>query len=116
MKLLALLVLVFASSISLFAASGETATNLSQPPFVAPGSPAQDGYRFTEGSVESATCYKMRAYYVVRDSRNPDVTRPDGYSTCEPAARFQVKRAIEQRPEQGMMKDRPAETGRILPQ
>ncbi len=112
MKLLSLVVLLV-SSVSLFAAADDAPLLLlpqtSASPVLKIGSlslnpatdakplfesPSQAVYRFTERSVESTTCYKMRAYYVVRDSRNPDVTRPDGYSTCQPATRFQVKRAI----------------------
>ena len=127
MKLLSLLVLFCAGAISLFAATRESTMPLSpasappafkigslslnpannaKPPFVWP---SRAGYRVTERSVESTTCYKMRAYYVVRDSRNPDVTRPDGYSTCQPAARFQVKRAIEQK----MIEEGPTEPENI---
>jgi hypothetical protein len=116
MKLLALFIFLFAGSISLFAASEGSGLNLSRPTSAAPASSSQDGYRLTRKSVESSTCYKMRAYYVVRDSRNPDVTRSDGYSTCQPAARFQVKRAIEHWTEQRMIEDRHPEPESILPQ
>lgn len=128
MKLLGLVILFFAGSISLFAAAGEAPLPLlpqaSESPTLIIGSlslnpaaeakplfkwPSQAGYPFTESSVESTTCYKMRAYYVVRDSRNPDVTRPDGYSTCQPATRFQVKRAIGKK----VIEEAPSEPGNI---
>lgn len=114
MKLLSLLVLLV-SSISLFAAADEAPLSLlpqasGSPLFkvsslsLNPASkikplfvwPDQSPYRFTERSVRSRsrTCYKMRAYYMVRESKHSDITQPDGYSTCEPASRFEVKRAI----------------------
>jgi hypothetical protein len=37
------------------------------------------------------TCYSIRSYRVTRDHRESDSTRPAGYSTCQPASRFQVK-------------------------
>ena len=40
-----------------------------------------------------ATCYSLRAYRVTRDDPESDVTKPAGYSTCQPAARFQLKDA-----------------------
>jgi hypothetical protein len=39
------------------------------------------------------TCYSIRTYRVTRDDPESDSTRPAGYSTCEPAARFRVKDA-----------------------
>lgn len=128
MKLLALFIFVLAGSVSLLAGTHESSLPLSPQASGSPGFkidslslnpagnakpllvwPSQDRYWFTERSVESTTCYKMRAYYMVRDNRNPDVTRPDGYSTCQPAARFQVKRAIERRQEQRMIEEKLAE-------
>jgi hypothetical protein len=38
-----------------------------------------------------ATCYKIRSYVVARDSRNSDSTHPVSYSTCQPAARYQLR-------------------------
>lgn len=43
--------------------------------------------------ISYATCYSLRTYRVTRDDPESDVTRPVGYSTCQPAARFQVKDA-----------------------
>lgn len=40
-----------------------------------------------------ATCYSMRSYRVTRDDPASDTTRPAGYSTCQPATKFQVKEA-----------------------
>jgi len=42
---------------------------------------------------ESGVCYCIRGYRVARDDPESDSTRPVGYSTCQPAARFQVKDA-----------------------
>jgi hypothetical protein len=38
-------------------------------------------------------CYSIRGYRVTRDDPESDTTRPAGYSTCQPAARFRVKDA-----------------------
>lgn len=38
-----------------------------------------------------ATCYKIRSYVVARDSKNSDSTHPVSYSTCQPAARYQLR-------------------------
>ena len=35
-------------------------------------------------------CLKMRTYKVARDAPHTDSTHPVGYSTCQPAARFQT--------------------------
>lgn len=42
-------------------------------------------------------CLFMRTYRVVRDHPGSDTTRPAGYSECQPAARFQMKSAVESR-------------------
>ncbi len=44
-----------------------------------------------------ATCYSMRSYRVTRDDPKSDTTRLVGYSTCQPATKFQVKEAGERR-------------------
>jgi hypothetical protein len=36
-------------------------------------------------------CYAIRSYVVARDSKNSDSTHPVSYSTCQPAARYQLK-------------------------
>ena len=38
-------------------------------------------------------CLKMRTYKVARDGPKTDSTHPSGYSTCQPAARFQMHTA-----------------------
>lgn len=43
------------------------------------------------------TCYTIRAYRVARESPDSDSTRPAGYSTCQPATRFQLKDAVDSR-------------------
>ncbi|HEY1401300.1 MAG TPA: hypothetical protein VF953_06905 [Terriglobales bacterium] len=45
------------------------------------------------------TCVYMRTYRVKREARDSDVTRPAGYTTCVPVARFVVKRAVESKAE-----------------
>jgi len=42
-------------------------------------------------------CYSMRSYRVTRDDPGSDSTRLAGYSECQPAARFQVKAAVDSR-------------------
>jgi hypothetical protein len=42
-----------------------------------------------------ATCYSIRVYRVKRDDPESDSTKPAGYSTCQPSARFQVKTAVD---------------------
>jgi hypothetical protein len=42
-------------------------------------------------------CYSIRSYRVTRDDRESDATRLAGYSECQPAARFQVKTAVDSR-------------------
>jgi hypothetical protein len=41
---------------------------------------------------EGPTCYAIRSYVVARDSKDSDSTHPAGYSTCQPATRYGVKR------------------------
>jgi hypothetical protein len=41
------------------------------------------------------TCLSIRSYRVTRDDPESDTTRLVGYSTCQPAAKFQVKEANE---------------------
>ncbi|MGP0019249.1 MAG: hypothetical protein ACLPHP_11815 [Candidatus Sulfotelmatobacter sp.] len=36
-------------------------------------------------------CYAIRSYVVARDSKYSDSTHPVSYSTCQPAARYQLK-------------------------
>lgn len=40
-------------------------------------------------------CLAIRAYRVKRDHPRSDVTRFAGYTECQPAARFQVKTAVD---------------------
>jgi hypothetical protein len=42
-------------------------------------------------------CYSMRSYRVTRDDPESDSTRLAGYSECQPAARYQVKTAVDSR-------------------
>ncbi len=39
----------------------------------------------------NATCYTMRTYRVQRDDRRSDSVHPVGYTTCQPAPRFDLK-------------------------
>jgi len=40
-------------------------------------------------------CYRLRTYLMKRESRDSDVTRPVGYTTCQPARRFDLKTAVQ---------------------
>jgi hypothetical protein len=40
---------------------------------------------------EGPTCYMIRSYVVVRDSKDSDTTHPASHSTCQPATRYGVK-------------------------
>jgi hypothetical protein len=42
----------------------------------------------------NAMCAFMRTYRVKREFRDSDVTRPAGYTTCVPAARFTMKSTV----------------------
>jgi hypothetical protein len=44
---------------------------------------------------DNATCLSIRSYRVTRDDPESDTTRLVGYSTCQPATKFQVKEAGE---------------------
>lgn len=46
----------------------------------------------------ASICYSIRTYRMKRDDPQTDVTRPDGYSTCQPATRFAVK-SVEDSPQ-----------------
>ena len=44
----------------------------------------------SEPAQTDTLCLKMRTYKVARDNSHSDSTHPTGYSTCQPAARFQT--------------------------
>jgi hypothetical protein len=46
---------------------------------------------------DDGVCLSMRTYRVVRDDPKSDSTRAAGYSECQPAARFQVRTAVDSR-------------------
>ena len=117
MKLLVLFSILLSGTLSLFAASGDLQVNPSQQV------PAKSTLQVDDFSAnqprhltwlgenqlrhtswlpmphyvvsESTVCYKMRSYHMVRLDRDSDVTRQEGYSTCEPASRFGVKKTIQ---------------------
>jgi hypothetical protein len=41
---------------------------------------------------DDALCYKIRSYVVARDSKDSDSVHPVGYSTCQPASRYRLKK------------------------
>jgi hypothetical protein len=57
----------------------------------------QDGHRASwivrsEQQMDAVgVCYAIRSYVVARDSKDSDSTHPVSYSTCQPAARYQLK-------------------------
>jgi hypothetical protein len=106
MKLLMLFSVLLSGTCSLFAASGDLQVDPSQQ------APAKSPLQVDDFSAnqprhmtwlgiahyavsEIPVCYKMRSYHMVRLDRDSDVTRQEGYSTCEPASRFGVKRTIQ---------------------
>jgi hypothetical protein len=44
---------------------------------------------------DEAMCYTMRTYRVARVSPESDTTTPAGYSTCQRAARFQLRTTVQ---------------------
>jgi hypothetical protein len=46
---------------------------------------------------DDAVCLYIRSYRVIRDDPKSDSTRLAGYSECQPAARFQMKSAVDSR-------------------
>jgi len=68
-----------------------------QPSFHLDGiGPSQTILRYVQlpaGEQSDGTCYSIRSYRVTRDDPESDSTRLAGYSTCQPAARFQLKDA-----------------------
>jgi hypothetical protein len=48
----------------------------------------------TEESADGPTCYTIRSYVVARDDKNSDSTHPVSSSTCQPANRYRVKKAV----------------------
>jgi len=45
----------------------------------------------TAGESLAGLCYSMRSYVVARDAKDSDSVHPVKYSTCQPAARYQVR-------------------------
>jgi hypothetical protein len=48
--------------------------------------------------LEKPVCYKMRSYHMVREDQHSDVTRMDGYTTCQPSSKYQTKRTVLEQP------------------
>jgi hypothetical protein len=44
--------------------------------------------------VTDSICYSIRSYVVARDDKDSDSTHPVGSSTCQPASRYRVKKAL----------------------
>jgi len=44
-----------------------------------------------------SVCYSMRTYVVVRESQHSDVTQRAGYVTCQPAWKFEMRKAVDVR-------------------
>jgi hypothetical protein len=43
-----------------------------------------------------SVCFTIRSYVVARDDKNSDSVHPVGYSTCQPATRYRLKKAVMQ--------------------
>lgn len=41
---------------------------------------------------DDTLCYKIRSYVVARDSKDSDSVHPVGYSTCQPASRYRLRK------------------------
>lgn len=47
----------------------------------------------SEGQLgDDTVCYKIRSYVVARDDKDSDSVHPVGYSTCQPASRYRLRR------------------------
>ncbi len=53
-------------------------------------SPTIDQHSHTQLYTDTV-CYAIRSYVVARDSKDSDSTHPVRYSTCQPAARYQLR-------------------------
>jgi len=51
--------------------------------------------RFLTPEEDDAACLKLRVYRVARENPNSDTTRPVSYTTCPPAARFQLRTTVD---------------------
>lgn len=50
------------------------------------------------GDPDQPTCYTLRSYFMKRVHPDTDETHAVGYSKCQPASRYGLKRAIEKPP------------------
>ena len=41
---------------------------------------------------DDTVCYRIRSYVVARDNKDSDSVHPVGYSTCQPASRYRLKK------------------------
>ena len=41
---------------------------------------------------DDTVCYKIRSYVVARDNKDSDSVHPVGYSTCQPASRYRLRK------------------------
>jgi len=58
--------------------------------------PGKQGFVMSpDSSPGDGVCLKIRSYVVARDSKNSDSTHLVGYSTCQPAKKFQLRTAVE---------------------
>ncbi len=98
MKLLSVFLLLLGSVSLCFAASdsrSDDSTRHSASPLIFQGYDYDTRQlRLADGeSGKPVICYKIRSYHVIREGQDSDVTRPDGYSTCELGTQFAVKKA-----------------------
>ena len=57
--------------------------------------PSKDGFLISPDLPGDAVCLKIRSYVMKRDSKNSDATHLAGYSTCQPAKKFQLRSVVE---------------------
>jgi len=109
MKLPTLLVLFLAGSIPAIGATAQSQQNpddvISNQPKMILSSPElfareNRSHFLTDNwqAEKNTVCYKMRSYHVVREDQDSDVTRMDGYTTCQPASKYQTKRTVLTQP------------------
>jgi hypothetical protein len=56
---------------------------------------AWDRLRRDSARDETVTCYTVQSYRVKRQSPDSDVVEPAGYSTCQRASKYGVKKAVD---------------------
>jgi hypothetical protein len=112
MKLPTLLVLFLAGSIPAIGATAQSqpdptvqdSVQVSDQPETPAGSNQlfsrenRDDFSAENRELQKPVCYKIRSYHMVREDQDSDVTRMDGYTTCQPSSKYQTKRTVLDQP------------------